>query len=92
MNQQCDDLSRSANEPALAAIKDMWDAEFLHTFTGPCGQQLFFDRGEEGCFLHIFLQCGFFQCKGKPPMQHNNIMQHHLLHLLKLARGSSLQT
>ena len=44
-------------------IKDIWDAEFLQTFKGPCGQKAFIDHEGEGRFLFA-LHVDFFNMQG----------------------------
>lgn len=47
MDRPCDDLLASIGSPPHI-IRDVWDANFFRTFSGPLGQSLFIDRGEEG--------------------------------------------
>lgn len=63
MDTPCDDLTKNMQKPAPTAARDVWDAQFLRTFTGPDGQRLFVDRGSEGRFL-FSLNVDFFNVEG----------------------------
>ena len=63
IDEPCDQLMDSLNQPAPSNSKDIWDGEFLRTFQGPLLQTLFVDR--KGKSRLVFsLNVDFFNVKG----------------------------
>ncbi|KAG2076367.1 hypothetical protein BDR04DRAFT_1114419 [Suillus decipiens] len=63
MDQACNDLMDSINSPHLSFVKNPFEAQFLHQFSGPQAGSLFIDRGEEGCYAFA-LHMDFFNLEG----------------------------
>ena len=62
MDKSCDDLQQNLSQ-SPTFLKDVWDAEFLRTFKGPCGQKNFTDRQGEGRSM-FSLHVDFFNMQG----------------------------
>jgi hypothetical protein len=63
MDESCDNLMQSCNDPAPEYVKDIWEAEFLRTFEGPSPGTLFIDRQGEGRY-GFTLNIDFFNIEG----------------------------
>ena len=65
INQPCDDLAHNLSQTMQTppVIRDMWDAEYLHSFKGPEPDRLFMDQQGETCLL-FSLNVDFFNIEG----------------------------
>ena len=63
MDKSCDDFMRSLNEPRPAFTTNVFEADFLRTFSGPQSGKLFLDREEEGRY-GFTLNVDFFNVEG----------------------------
>ena len=63
INEPCDRLMGSLDQPAPLNSKDIWDSEFLRTFQGPLPRALFIDRKGKSCLV-FSLNIDFFNVKG----------------------------
>ena len=62
MDKTCDDLWQNlSHKPSI--VKDIWDAELLWPFKGPCRQKAFVDHQGEGHFMFA-LHIDFFNMQG----------------------------
>ena len=63
IDEPCDRLMGSLDQPAPLNSKDIWDGEFLRTFQGPLPQTLFIDRKGESRLV-FSLNVDFFNVEG----------------------------